>query len=62
MTKTGKKKKKRDWLFSYLGFTLSSSRGEALLACCKKKKPSSNQKETNRPKLPPSVCKTCNKD
>jgi hypothetical protein len=33
MTKTGKKKK-RDWLFSYLGFTLLSSKGEALLACC----------------------------
>jgi hypothetical protein len=35
---------------------------EALLACCCGTKPSSNQKETNRPKLPPSVCKTCNKD
>jgi hypothetical protein len=34
---------------------------EALLACCCCTKPSSNQRETNRPKLPPSVCKTCNK-
>jgi hypothetical protein len=30
--------------------------------CCCCTKPSSNQKKRNHPKLPPSVCKTCNKD
>lgn len=55
MAKTGKKKKKRDWLFSYLGFTLLSSRGEALLACCCTKPSSNRRKQTALSCLPRSA-------